>query len=154
MSAADAAGELISRVSCLNGARSVFMFQSCSQMPLTWQQRCENQHILYGFPQYKILVNPLYCQTPHAHGADMAGPNVSCEANSSDAHGYAFQQYCVTSGRATSEKYRPTWLCVLGIMVLDQLAKVNIIHDRERLIVMGNEFQFLAINGLVQCSKL
>jgi hypothetical protein len=39
-------------------------------------------------------------------------------------------------------------------MVLDQLAKASVIHDRERLIVKGNEFQFLAVNGLVQCSKL
>ena len=48
----------------------------------------------YGFPQYEILVAPLCCQTRHAHGADIAGPNVSREANSSDKD--VFQQYCVT----------------------------------------------------------
>jgi hypothetical protein len=39
----------------------------------------------YDFLQYEILDNPLCCQTQHAHGADIAGPNVSREANSSDA---------------------------------------------------------------------
>ena len=36
----------------------------------------------YNFPQYEIL-DLLCCQPPHAQGADIAGPNVSCEANSS-----------------------------------------------------------------------
>uniref|UniRef100_A0A674DP51 Ubiquitin carboxyl-terminal hydrolase n=1 Tax=Salmo trutta TaxID=8032 RepID=A0A674DP51_SALTR len=36
----------------------------------------------YGFPQYEILVHPLCCQTQHSHGADIAVPNVSREANS------------------------------------------------------------------------
>ena len=46
----------------------------------------------YDFPQYGILVDPLCCQTPHANGADIAGPNVSREAYSR----CTFQQYCVT----------------------------------------------------------
>ena len=39
----------------------------------------------YDFPQYEILDDPLCRQTQHAHGADIAGPNVSHGANSSDA---------------------------------------------------------------------
>jgi hypothetical protein len=39
----------------------------------------------YDLPQYELLNDPLCCQTPHAHGADIAGPNVSREANGSDA---------------------------------------------------------------------
>jgi hypothetical protein len=41
--------------------------------------------IQYDFPQYEILDDPLCCQTPHAHGADIAGQSVSRDANSSDA---------------------------------------------------------------------
>jgi hypothetical protein len=32
--------------------------------------------------------------------------------------------------------------------VLDQSAKANITHNRERLIVRGNEFHYLGVNGL------
>jgi hypothetical protein len=42
-SSADAVDEIISRVSCLNRARSVFMFQTCSQMPLLLQHILEHE---------------------------------------------------------------------------------------------------------------
>jgi hypothetical protein len=32
--------------------------------------------------------------------------------------------------------------------VLDQSAKANITHDRERLIVKGNECHYLGVNGI------
>jgi hypothetical protein len=88
-SAADTVDELISQVSCSSGVRDVFMFpkfQTCSQMPLKWHQRYDNQHIheQYDYPKYEILDDPLCCQTQNAHGADIARPNVSREANSSD----------------------------------------------------------------------
>jgi hypothetical protein len=35
--------------------------------------------------------------------------------------------------------------------VLDQTAKANITQDRERLIVMGNEFHYPGVNGFHLC---